>query len=206
MVAYYGGISVISPWLASLAAFMCVSPSSLTSTASLERSWVRWLICVCESVLCASHVGPWTHNCLRVCVCVWVRVGEIISVFTDLCQSWRSVEFLWRDTLPTHILHSPVNCHEGVNVRQVDSSFERAAKGKLIQTAQINCFYTILIQKRSMCNLMFKVRFKNKNKHLFTHVINYISIIYFFNHVSMFSVVFSCYKLKHTWQFLPTIL
>lgn len=50
-------------WLASLAAFMCVSPSSLTSTASLERSWVRWFICVCESVLCASRVGPWTHNC-----------------------------------------------------------------------------------------------------------------------------------------------
>lgn len=140
-------------------------------------------------VCCVRHV--WAHELIT------AHVGEIMSVFTDLCQSWRSVEFLWHDTLPTHILHSPVNRHEGLNVRQVDSSFERAAKGKFMQTAQINCFfYTILIQKRSMCNLMFKVRFKNKNKLLFTHFINYISIICFFNHVSMFSVVFPCYKLK----------
>lgn len=52
MMACYGGISVISPWLASLAVFMSVYPSSLTSTTSLVCSQARWLICVCVNVLC----------------------------------------------------------------------------------------------------------------------------------------------------------
>lgn len=94
-------------------------------------------------VCCVRHV--WARELITVYVSVCAHVGEIMSVFTDLCQSWRSVEFLWHDTLPTHILHSPVNRHEGLNVRQVDSSFERAAKGKFIQTAQINWFFLYYI-------------------------------------------------------------
>lgn len=85
MMACYRGISVISPWLASLAAFKSASPSSLTSTTSLASRVIDLGMRVCWAC------GPWTHERLHVCV----YVEEIISVFTDPCQAQRSVEFLW---------------------------------------------------------------------------------------------------------------
>lgn len=86
MMACYWGISVIAPWLASLAVFVSVHPSSLTSTASLVRLQARWLICACD-VRTHQHVTVGKYVC--------VHVHLIIPVFADPCETKRSVEILW---------------------------------------------------------------------------------------------------------------
>lgn len=111
MVACYGVISVIFPWLESLAAFVSVSPSSLTSTTSLVHSWVRWSICVRESLLCVVCV---VSMCLCACAVDNIRVHWSVWI---LEVRWISLAFPQEHTSPPHILHSPVSCHEGRRVR-----------------------------------------------------------------------------------------
>lgn len=93
----------------------------LINVSSVVKVIASQVICLCmqECVVCVTCGPSDTKQFTCLCVCMW---GEIISVFTDLCQSWRSAEFLWSDAF-AHV-YSPLSCQLSwrSDVRQVLSN------------------------------------------------------------------------------------
>lgn len=102
-----GLLSVISPRLASSAAFMSLSPSSLLP--SFKQSRVGWFICVRERVV--SLVDPSTQNSshvsVRACALIRVKVGGQPNFFAHT---------------------SPVSGHEGSEGQTTGRFFETSSR------------------------------------------------------------------------------
>lgn len=71
------------------------------------------------------------------CLCVCACSREIMSMSADPCQSWRSFDFLERDTLPmVFFFHSSVCFHEKQNIRH----YTRTRQSEVSLKARKNAF------------------------------------------------------------------